>query len=250
MGGKPAKTEASALYDAYAHAQRLAARDLLAFTGTLAPRTILEPGCGTGLYTRMLRDAFPAASILAVDLLQQRVDAARNTIVSPLIGFLAADAEELPFAPYDLITSNAAFQWFRKMPLTIRRFARMLTDGGVLSYSFFGPGTYRELDGAMRDVFGGSAAVAARGFAGRDALGSALAACFSRWDIEERTYTRTFPSLMELLRSIKFTETRGMPSGGRFLWSRGTLARLEESYTARWGCIRASYQVYLCKGER
>ena len=47
--------------------QRLSAADLLSFTregldeGRV--RRILEPGCGTGLYTRMLLDAFPGASI-------------------------------------------------------------------------------------------------------------------------------------------------------------------------------------------
>ncbi|HEY6096537.1 MAG TPA: hypothetical protein VIU83_00675, partial [Candidatus Deferrimicrobium sp.] len=49
-------------YEAHAHAQRLSAVDLLAYTeAALGPSPdggrafkILEPGCGTGLYTRML----------------------------------------------------------------------------------------------------------------------------------------------------------------------------------------------------
>jgi trans-aconitate methyltransferase len=75
----------AARYDAHARAQRRSARDLLAFTlGSLPSRRsadppdaagqgtavfrILEPGCGTGLYTRMLLDAFPGASVFGVDV--------------------------------------------------------------------------------------------------------------------------------------------------------------------------------------
>jgi len=244
------KTELSSRYEDYAHAQRLAAQDLLLFTGALKPRTILEPGCGTGLYSRILLEAFPRASILAVDISETRVKAAQRDIASPAIRFEVADAEELPLASYELITSNSTFQWFRRLPLTITRLAQMLTGGGVLSFSFFGPGTYGELDDAMGKVFHGRARVTASGFAGRDVLSSALAACFTRWKIEEKIYTQVFPSLHELLRSIKFTETRGVPRGSQILWTRGTLARVEEAYFKRWGRIQASYQVYFCRGQR
>jgi malonyl-ACP O-methyltransferase BioC len=242
------KADPSSRYEEYAHAQRLAAHDLLLFTGALDPRTILEPGCGTGLYSRFLLEAFPRAAIVAVDLSETRVTRARRDIASPAIRFETGDAEELPLAPYDLITSNAAFQWFRRLPLTLARFARMLAGGGALSFSFFGPGTYGELDDAMGEVFHGRARVTASGFAGRDILSSALAACFPRWNIEEKTYTQVFPSLHELLRGIKFTETRGAPRGSRIAWTRGALARVEEVYRKRWGRIQASYKVYLCKG--
>ena len=58
-------------YDEFAEVQRLAARDLLAFTGQPAARRILEPGCGTGLYTQMLLDAFPKAEVSVNFICQQ-----------------------------------------------------------------------------------------------------------------------------------------------------------------------------------
>jgi malonyl-ACP O-methyltransferase BioC len=241
----------AARYEAHAQAQAQAARDLLAFTGPLAPRTILEPGCGTGLYTRMLLEAFPGASIWVFDLVAERVAAARAALPFPAVRFEAADAENLaPGAPYDLITANATFQWFRRLPETVERFARMLPDGGTLSFSFFGPGTYKELDAALIEVLGGSARVTASGFAGRDVLAAALAASFPRWAIEERRYERSFPSLAALIRSIKGTETRGNPCGHPVVWNRALFLRLERAYRDRFGAIRATYQVFLCKGER
>lgn len=244
------KIDRSSRYDDYAHAQRLAAQDLLLFTGSVTPNMILEPGCGTGLYSRILLEAFPKASILAVDLSETKIKTAQRKITSPAIRFEAADAEELPRSPYDLISSNATFQWFRQLPRTVARFASMLTKQGVLSFSFFGPGTYGELDDAIAEVFHGRARVTASGFAGHDVLSSAMAACFPRWNIEEKTYSQVFPSLYELLRSIKFTETRGVPHGSRISWTRGTFARVEEAYLKKWGSIQASYQVYLCRGKR
>lgn len=244
------KTNLSLCYEDYAHAQRLAAHDLLLFTGSLKPRTILELGCGTGLYSRILLEAFPQAFILAVDLSETRIKIAQRKITSPTIRFEAADAEELSPVPYDLITSNATFQWFRRLPVTLSRLSQMLTGGGVLSFSFFGPRTYGELDDAMEEVFHGRARVTASGFDGHDVLSSALAACFPQWNIEEKIYTQVLPSLHELLRSIKFTETRGVPRGSQIVWTRGTLARVEEAYLKRWGRIQASYQVYLCRGQR
>src|SRR5512142_1132392 len=80
----------AARYEANAHAQRLSAVDLLAYTRASLERTpdrgrapkrgqafkILEPGCGTGLYTRMLLDAFPGASVFGVDISEAMVRAA------------------------------------------------------------------------------------------------------------------------------------------------------------------------------
>jgi malonyl-CoA O-methyltransferase len=47
-------------YEAHAVIQHRAAHDLLAFTRARAPRSVLELGCGTGLYTELLLEAFPS----------------------------------------------------------------------------------------------------------------------------------------------------------------------------------------------
>ena len=237
-------------YDRHAHVQKKAAADLLAFTGPCDPRRIVEPGCGTGIYSRMLADAFPGAAILGVDIAEERVAQARRNVVSPAVRFEALDAEEMPAVPCDLVTSNATFQWFRRLPDTIARFARMLDGGGVLTFSFFGPGTFAELEDATREVLGDGVRVAASAFAGPDAVCAALSAAFPRVRIEDTTYSRTFPSLLDLLRSIKGTETRGAPALPETRWSRGTLARIEDAYRHRCGAIRATYRVRFCKGER
>ncbi|MBI5903948.1 MAG: methyltransferase domain-containing protein [Deltaproteobacteria bacterium] len=237
-------------YDAHAHAQRLSAADLLRITRLAAgagrgepPRKILEPGCGTGIYTRMLLDAFPGSSILGVDISEAMVRVARSRIVDPRARFAVADAEEATGGTYDLVSSNATFQWFLSFDRTVRRMASMLSAGGALTFSFFGPGTYAELDAALRESDGGNtgARVAASAFLSREEIASTLSAVFPEWEIEDRRYRQSFPSLSEL-----YTGAGG--KGAPAAWSPGRLARVERAYRERQGEIRATYQVFLCRG--
>ena len=264
----------AARYEAHAHAQRLSAVDLLAYTeASLGPAPkrgparptnildpapkrgrafkILEPGCGTGLYTRMLLDAFRGASVFGVDISEAMVRVAKRGIDDPRARFAVADAEEIATGSYDLVTSNAAFQWFLSLPRTLARMASLLPGGGVLTFSFFGPETYAELDAALRasalrrGAHDGSR-VAATAFHSREEISDALSAVFPRWDVAERRYHQEFPTLADLLRSIRYTGTRGGGPGES--WSPGKLARVEEAYRKRDGGIKATYQVFLCRG--
>jgi malonyl-CoA O-methyltransferase len=249
----------AARYEDHAYAQRLSAVDLLAYTEASLESTadggrvfrILEPGCGTGLYTRMLLEAFRAASVFGVDISEAMVRVAKRGIDDPRAHLAVADAEEIATGSYDLVTSNAVFQWFLSLPRTLARMASLLPGGGLLTFSFFGPETYAELDAALR----GSAIrpgardgerVAAAAFHSREEISDALSAVFPRWDVSERRYRQEFPSLAELLRSIRYTGTAG--GGARESWSPGKLARVEEAYREREGGIGTTYQVFLCRG--
>jgi len=290
----------AARYEAHARAQRLSAADLLAYTeASLGPAPdrgivetgdepapnrgpafkILEPGCGTGIYTRMLLDRFRDASVFGVDISEAMVRVAKRGIGDARVRFAVADAEEIATGSYDLVTSNAVFQWFLSLPRTLARIASLLAGGGLLTFSFFGPETYAELGNALRaavdghgrpgaaagrdapdfvaatDVHGRTSVaagrdapdfVAATAFHSREDLSVALSGAFPRWDIVERRYHQEFPSLADLLRSIRYTGTRG--GGGRESWSPGKLARVEEAYRGREGGIKATYQVFLCRG--
>ena len=193
--------------------------------------------------------AFPNATVLGLDIVPEMVDAARRTITDPRAAFRVADAERFVEGKYDLISANATFQWFTDLPGSLTSFAGMLTPGGTLSFSFFGPETYRELDRALRDVCGEGTGVTSSGFADEATLTECLRAACPRWQCETRTYTQTFPTIKALLESIKFTGTRGTRPVPPVAWTPGRLARLEQAYISRCGEIRASYQVTLCAGQ-
>jgi malonyl-CoA O-methyltransferase len=186
-----------------------------------------------------------------VDISEAMVRVAKRGIDDPRARFAVADAEEIATGSYDLVTSNAAFQWFLALPRTLARMASLFPGGGMLTFSFFGPETYAELDAALRaSALRGEghdgARVAAAAFHSREEISDALSAVFPRWDVAERRYLQEFPTLADLLRSIRYTGTRG--GEARESWSPGKLARVEEAYRERDGGIRVTFQVFLCRG--
>ena len=243
-------SKAARHYDANAHVQALVARDLLMLSRTGAPKTVLELGCGTGLYTRMLLGSFPEVTVQAVDISDAMVRVAREQIESPRASFLCADAVTFAQGRYDLVTSNASFHWFCDLACTIRNVRGMLNEGGVLTFSHFGPGTYRELRESLGCVTGSPIQLACSEFATASEIGSLLADMFEVHEVEEREYREDFASLRNLLGRIKLTGTRGVPPNLDVVWTRGLLRALEDTYLAHFGSIRATYQVYMCRAQR
>ena len=234
-------------YDEHAAAQKRAAHELLDFTPDVDPDRVLEPGCGTGIYTRMLARRHPRASIRAIDLSPRMVEVARDKIDEPNVAVEARDAEQQPRDEHDLISSSATFQWFTDLRGTLGRYRRSLRQDGVLSFSYFGPRTYRELRTCLAEVTGQEQALDAADFADRSRLRELLNTYFRSYRAEERRFRQDFDNLRDLLRSIKLTGARGRRTGVR--WTPGTLKRLERSYREHFGGIHATYQVFLCRGR-
>lgn len=135
-------------YDQYAAVQKITAASLVEMIRSEGRdyKEILEIGCGTGHMTELLTGAFPSARITAVDIADGMVAYASNRLENSNITFLCTDAEEMPLErKYDLIISNATFQWFNHLEQTLARLLNALTENGLLSFSTFGNETFREL---------------------------------------------------------------------------------------------------------
>lgn len=234
-------------YDDHAAAQKRAARELLDFTPDIDPGDVLEPGCGTGIYTCMLARRHPSASIHAIDLSEEMVEVAREKIDASNVSLAVRDAEREPKRDYDLISSSATFQWFADLRGSLGRYYRALRGGGALSFSYFGPRTYRELRRCLAEVTGEGEALDAASFADKSRLSQLLNTYFRSYRVEERRFRQDFDDLRDLLRSIKLTGARGRRSGVR--WTPGMLKKLERTYREEFGRIRATYQVFLCRGR-
>jgi malonyl-CoA O-methyltransferase len=235
-------------YDAHVDVQRDVSAELLARLAAqrLAPRRILEIGCGTGSFTRGLAQTFAEAEIRAIDFCPEMLCVARAKLAGlARVSFDAADGEQLEGSPgeWDLIASSAALQWFADLPKAAARFARLLAPQGRLAFALFGPGTFRELAGVLAESWP-EAHPAAAAFLDSDQLQALLRAQFSRVEIVEKEYRREYPSLVDLLRKIKHT---GVGAGeSRGLLSPARLRRIEAEYLAMHGKIVASYQVFYC----
>jgi len=70
------------------------------------------------------------------------------------IGHVCGDIARLPFAAgaFDLAWSNLALQWVDDLPQALAELCRVLREGGLVSFSTFGPDTLRELRAAFAGV--------------------------------------------------------------------------------------------------
>ena len=109
-------------------------------------KRILEIGCGTGYVTQALAEHFPAAAITAVDIAPGMIEHIKSTLQYDNVEFICGDIEEMTLnGKYDLIISNATFQWFNHLDKTLVKLAKLLDKNGVLCFSTFGQNTFIEL---------------------------------------------------------------------------------------------------------
>jgi malonyl-CoA O-methyltransferase len=238
-------------YDKYASVQNLCARKLIDRITLDGFRAILDVGCGTGNYTRFLKDKFPSARIRALDISPNMVEVAREKLGSGQIEFIVTDGEALDTGErFDLISSNATFQWFENLKETLLRYKGLLNERGVISFSIFGPDTFRELKCALKELYSEKVPLASSGFIGHDEIEGMLKGTFRKVGVTEEILTEEVDTLEELLRKIKYTGTRGGGLNGKGFWTRRRMAELEEIYRKKFGKLVVTYQVFFCQAAK
>lgn len=86
--------------------------DLLARLQNLAPKKVVDLGCGPGNMTKLLAERWPEALVLGLDSSQHMIDSARAQNNPPNLRFELADARTWQADDtIDLIFSNAMLQW-------------------------------------------------------------------------------------------------------------------------------------------
>ena len=94
----------------------------------IAPRSILDLGCGTGLLTADLRARFPAARVVGADLSDAMLRQAGDRV--PLRA--RANVYALPFADgaFDLVTSSISYHFYLEPARALAEIRRVLSPGG------------------------------------------------------------------------------------------------------------------------
>jgi len=237
-------------YDKYADIQRCAARGLLGLIKKRDIADILEIGSGTGNYTLLLKKEFANARIKAVDISDKMVEVAAEKIKDISIEFMVEDAETIDLAErFDLVTSNACFQWFEDLDGTLAKYKDLLKDDGMILFSIFGPATFHELNTSLGCLAEGISAGAGN-FIGRKEIEKNLDKNFKKVRIREVKFKKTFSCLRDLLNEIRYTGANGNGLGRKVFFTPHILRRLEEIYLGRFKRIRATYQVFYCFGEK
>jgi len=119
-------------YRTFAGPRLAPAIDLLDGIGSVAPKTILDLGCGEGRATRLLRARWPDAAVTAVD--SSAAMLARARAEGGGIAWVEADiATYAPGRRFDLVFSNAALHWLDGHDGLFPRLMGYLAPGGVLA---------------------------------------------------------------------------------------------------------------------
>lgn len=121
----------------------------------MKPHYVLDLGCGTGAFSKQLKQRYPKAQIIGLDLASMMLKQARasQSLFNkwPLI---QADMMKMPFPSglFDLVFANQAIHWASPLPDAMREISRVMKAEGCLMLSTLGPDTFRELREAWAKV--------------------------------------------------------------------------------------------------
>lgn len=231
-------------YDAQATVQYNMAERLVALLrkecGESFPR-VLEIGFGTGLFGRQIVKAFDVnvfwsndiVAECAMNLYSLGPEAPHVTCM-----FVPGDIESVDRFPdrFDLIASNATFQWIQDLPSLLKRLVSHLSPGGTLAFGTFGPDNFEEL----RELTG-----MALQYHDATALRKMMPAGMKALSMEEYKVVLRFASPGEMLDHIRATGSNALV---RTSWAPGALAKFESDYKKSFsfeGGVRLTYHPIL-----
>ncbi|MEO8896912.1 MAG: trans-aconitate 2-methyltransferase [Rhizomicrobium sp.] len=120
-------------YLAFADQRTRPAADLLARIPADRPARVIDLGCGPGNSTALLAARWPDAQLEGLDNSAEMLSQARTGGV-PAHWVLADLASWTPAAPYDVIYSNATFQWVPDQGALLPRLMSFVKPGGIFAF--------------------------------------------------------------------------------------------------------------------
>jgi malonyl-CoA O-methyltransferase len=121
----------------------------------IEPKHILDVGCGPGTFTSKLKELYPKARVVGLDIAYEMLKMSESKQGwRRKWSSINADMHQLPFisGQFDLIFSNQVVHWASPLAPVMREFNRVLAKGGCLMFSTLGPDTFIELRQAFSRV--------------------------------------------------------------------------------------------------
>lgn len=207
--------------------QRLMAEKLAAAIPERTYENVLEIGTGAGLLTEKLAK-LDCKTFYANDLVDKSEVYVKNFV--PSANFFGGDFRRIKFnRKFDLITSNAVFQWFDDAEKVFARCSDYLTQDGLLAFSTFSPENFSE----FREVCGLSldykSEAELRLFLGRN---------FEIISFEKFEYKMKFDNPLQILTHMKNT---GVNSLSAKTWGIKEVKEFCDNYKAKFPDLTLTY---------
>ena len=212
------------------------------------PRRIVDVGSGPARASLALKAKWPKAQVLAVDLAHPMLREAGKHAgwLRPKFARVQADARALPLADasVDLLFSNLCIQWIDDLQALFAEWRRVLTPGGLVLLSSFGPRTLHELRGAFVQI---DDEPHVSPFADIQRLGDALLASGFRDPVlDADTFTLTYAHARDLMRELHAIGAgNAARARRRTLTGKGRMQRVHAAYESHrtGGTLPATYEV-------
>ena len=115
----------------------------------IEPKAVLDMGCGTAAFSKLLKKKYPNASIVSMDISHEMLKVAKKKQRWSLKRYRLcnADMEALPFKAnsFDLVFSNQAVHWGSALELVFNEVNRAMCSDGLFIFSTLGPDTFKEI---------------------------------------------------------------------------------------------------------
>jgi malonyl-CoA O-methyltransferase len=216
------------------------------------PSVIVDAGCGSGFALPSLHQRYPRATLVALDIAFAMLQKSRARIpgwkrwsgLSKAV-FVCGDNETLPLqaACAEMLWSNLSFHWANDLAALFAECRRILTPGGLLMFTTFGPDTLKEL----RRAWAVDSNTHVNRFIDMHDIGDMMvAAGFSDPVMDMEYLTLTYNDIRALMRELKAVGAHNVAVGrSRGLTGKHSFQHIEMRYESlrQSGRLPATFEV-------
>lgn len=214
-------------YDQSAVAQRQIAKIMLQLIQDKIGNkvgTLLEVGCGTGIFSRMLTQNLEFKKIFLNDICAE-METKIAEILTPHDRFLCGDAESISFpSSLDLITSSSTIQWFTNLDSFFAKCSISLQQGGFVAFATFGEENMKEVRALTHATL--------KYYSKEELKNKLRSSGFEIIHSETDFIDILFESPLHVLHHLKQTGVTGLK---KFRWTKEKLQRFTDDYRFRFG---------------
>ncbi|MDD4610060.1 MAG: malonyl-ACP O-methyltransferase BioC [Bacteroidaceae bacterium] len=209
---------------------------LESYTSTSFPN-ILEVGCGTGYYSKLLAARHSTSTICFNDICEEMCHALQP-LLTERTSFLPGDAEAVSFPEQlHLITSCSTFQWFENIASFFDKCSRQLLPNGYFAFSSFGTENMKEI-ATLTGV--------SLPYRTKEELITLLTPYYEIIYAHEDKLSLTFPNALQVLYHLKHTGVSAIESKP---WTKGALRAFCHAYDTQFkkneGVVLTYHPLYI-----